>query len=118
MSPPQSESEPNGEPRPRRVLLEPPDTERPASAAPTEPELETESPGGSLSAGHDPYAALRYPGYWFYSLGWVVSVIGSQVQSVAVQWQIFHRVGSAGRGAGDGIRIAGLTPPLSSSGGA
>lgn len=69
-----------------------PDPSRPASATPTEAELETESPGGSRSAGHDPYAALRYPNFWLYSVGWVFSVVGQQVQSVAVGWEISHRL--------------------------
>ena len=76
-----------------------PDPQRPASAAATEGELESQLPGGFASAGHDPYAALRFPGYWLYSIGWMISVIGQQVQSVAVQWQIFHRMGSASSGA-------------------
>jgi MFS family permease len=76
-----------------------PDPLRPASAAPTEQQLESETPGGFASAGHDPYAALRIPQYSLFSLGWMISVIGQQVQSVAVQWQIFQRMGSASRGA-------------------
>lgn len=75
-----------------------PDPQRPASAAPTEKELEREMPGGSSAAGHDPYAALRHPAYCLFSLGWVVSVIGQQVQSVAIQWQMFHRMHSTSSG--------------------
>jgi len=78
---------------------EPPDPSRPASVAPTESQLESEVPGGSQSAAHDPYAALRIRGFWVYCVGWVTSVVGQQVQSVAVQWQVFQRVGSASRGA-------------------
>ncbi|HXE53326.1 MAG TPA: MFS transporter [Tepidisphaeraceae bacterium] len=70
-----------------------PDPERPASAAPTEEQLETQTPGGSKVEGHDPYAALRISGFRLYVIGWVASVIGQQVQSVAVQWQIAQRVG-------------------------
>ena len=76
---------------PKHTLTERPDPDRPATSAPTEQQLECESPGGSGSAGHDPYAALRYPNYWLYSLGWVFSVIGQQVQSVAVGWEVTHR---------------------------
>jgi MFS family permease len=32
-------------------------------------------------------------------LGWVISVIGQQVQSVAVQWQIYQRIGVASNGS-------------------
>lgn len=78
----------------RRPLSERADPDRPASGAPTESLLETETPGGSRSAGHDPYAALRYPSYWLYSIGWVFSVMGQQVQSVAVGWEILHRLGT------------------------
>src|SRR5689334_23071161 len=78
---------------------EPPDPQRPATAAPTEPQLEQETPGGSSAAGHDAYAALRISGYWLYSMGWLFSVIGQQVQSVAVQWQVFQRMPSASSGA-------------------
>jgi MFS family permease len=81
------------------IAPESPDLQRPASAAPSEPLLESETPGGSASAGHDPYAALRFPDYWLFSLGWMISVIGQQVQSVAVQWQIFQRMPSASQGA-------------------
>src|SRR5688572_11037684 len=75
---------------------EPPDTERPASAAPTEGQLEGESPAG-LSArddGHDPYAALRLRDYRAYCLGWVVSVVGRQIQEVAVGYEIYERTNS------------------------
>jgi MFS family permease len=76
-----------------------PDPNRPASATPTQTLLEYETPGGSLSGGHDPYAALRIGGFRLYLLGWVVLAIGQQVQSVAVQWQIFQRMQVASSGA-------------------
>ena len=79
--------------------LEPPDLQRPASATPTEQDLEQQMPGGSDAQGHDPYAALRIRGYWLYSAGWMAAVIGQQVQSVAVGWQIFQRSGSMRDGA-------------------
>ena len=79
-----------------RAELEPPDLDRPASAAPTEAQLEYESPAGAgaYAGGHDPYAALRLPGYRAYAFGWVISVIGHQVQSVAVGWEVYTRTGS------------------------
>jgi MFS family permease len=76
------------------VGYEAPDESRPASAAPTETQLEAESPGGSASAGHDPYAALRYRDYRLFVGGWVASVIGAQIQDVAIGWEIFKRLGS------------------------
>jgi MFS family permease len=74
--------------------MEPPDTERPASAAPTEAQLERESPVGHSRTGHDPYAALRVPDYRAYALGWVVSVVGRQIQEVAATYEIYERTGS------------------------
>ncbi len=66
-----------------------PDATRPASAAPTETQLEAES----VSA-HDPYAALRYRDCRLYMIGWVVAIVGAQVQSVAIGWELFRRTHS------------------------
>src|SRR5688572_21707430 len=93
---------------PVRVELEPPDIERPASSAPTEAQLEAESPGGhdaaaGVAAGvvtaagtarHDPYAALRLRDYRMWSLGWIVSVVGRQIQDVAVGYELYQRTKS------------------------
>ncbi len=65
---------------------EEPDLERPASAALPE----------QSHARHDPYAALRVRDYRFYSAGWVLSVIGQQIQEVAVGWDIFNRASVEG----------------------
>ncbi|HSV13753.1 MAG TPA: MFS transporter [Tepidisphaeraceae bacterium] len=70
---------------------EPPDPERPASAALTEPELEREMPGGHDTGGHDPYAALRVPGYRLYALGTILLFMGQQAQSVAIGWELAVR---------------------------
>jgi MFS family permease len=80
----------------RPAEYEPPDTERPASAAPTEAQLERESPAGASAreAGHDPYAALRNRDYRVYCLGWVTSVMGRQIQEVAVGYEIYERTNS------------------------
>ena len=77
------------------ITLEAQDPERPASAAPTEAQLENESPVGYSREGHDPYAALRSRDYRVYALGWVVSVVGRQIQDVAVTYEIYERTGSA-----------------------
>lgn len=75
---------------------EPPDTDRPASAAPTEAQLEAESPTGvsAREGGHDPYAALRLRDYRMYCFGWVVSVVGRQIQEVAIGYEIYERTSS------------------------
>ncbi|HZN66077.1 MAG TPA: MFS transporter [Tepidisphaeraceae bacterium] len=85
---------------PPRPEYEPPDTQRPASMSPTEGQLEGESPVGArrLEGGreekHDPYAALRLPDYRAYCLGWVISVVGRQIQDVAIGYEIYERTGS------------------------
>lgn len=75
---------------------EAPDTGRPASAAPTEGQLETESPAGvnARDGGHDPYAALRNRDYRTYCVGWVTSVLGRQIQEVAIGYEIYERTNS------------------------
>ena len=45
----------------------------------------------AIGADHDPYAALRLKDFRLYLLGWVLSVIGAQIQEVAVGWVHFHR---------------------------
>lgn len=73
------------------AAYEPPDPERPASAAPPESPPERETPGGGKSPGHDPYAALRVPGYRLYALGTILLFLGQQAQSVAIGWELAMR---------------------------
>jgi MFS family permease len=93
------------------IAFEPQDIERPASSAPTEAQLENESPLGYSHRGHDPYAALRLRDYRVYALGWVISVIGRQIQEVAVTYEIYERTGS--KLALAWIGLAQLIPQLS-----
>jgi MFS family permease len=44
---------------------------------------------------HDAYAALRLPAFRHYALGWFVLVLGQQIQSVAVGWEMLQRTSSA-----------------------
>ena len=74
------------------TAYERPDPERPSSASPTQPELENQTPGGRHAKEHDPYAALRLPAYRLYGAGWLLSVIGQQIQTVAVEWDIYTKV--------------------------
>jgi MFS family permease len=69
-----------------------PDEDRPASATPTEAELERELP--PVPAEHDPYAALRVPAYRFYAASYSLAVIGGQIQLSAVDWELYNRTGS------------------------
>ena len=71
---------------------EDPEIERPASAAPTERELEEEVPGGS-AVRHDPYAALRFRDYQLFSIGGMIATMGTQMQSVAIGWELYERTG-------------------------
>jgi len=43
----------------------------------------------------DPYAAFRNQGYRHFMLGRLVFLIGAQMQTAAVGWQIYQRLGSA-----------------------
>src|SRR5688572_7977361 len=91
---------PNSNDDQRKRAYEDADPERPATAAPTESDLEGESPSvraldhSPPPPGHDPYAALKFPNFILFSLGWMVSVIGHQMQSTALGWEIFDRTGS------------------------
>ena len=44
---------------------------------------------------HDPYAALRVRAFRQYSTGFILSVIGQQLQSVAIGWEVFQRTHQA-----------------------
>jgi MFS family permease len=68
-----------------------PDPERPNSAAPTEAELKQEMPGGSESAGHDPYSALRYSAFRRYIAGVTLSELGQQMRSATIGWEVAIR---------------------------
>jgi MFS family permease len=51
--------------------------------------------GPAAGGGHDPYAALRVAGFRWYLCGWGLSVIGQQLQTVAVGWEVSQRTHSA-----------------------
>ena len=44
---------------------------------------------------HDPYAAFRVREYRLYMLGWLIALVGTRIQSVAVGWEIYERTGQA-----------------------
>ena len=48
-----------------------------------------------MDAGHDPYAALRHPDYRRLLAGSVLAAVGSEMQSVAVGWELYQRTSSA-----------------------
>ena len=43
---------------------------------------------------NDPYAALRHPNFRAYTMGNFIAVLGQQMLSVAVQWEIYERTNS------------------------
>jgi MFS family permease len=47
--------------------------------------------------GHDPYAALRNPGYRYLLVGSVLASLGSEMQSVALGWELYQRTHSAAK---------------------
>src|SRR5262245_17862878 len=48
------------------------------------------SPAGQ-SASHDAYAVIRLPNFRWYWIGNLVSVLGMQMQSVTVGWEVYKR---------------------------
>lgn len=44
---------------------------------------------------HDPYAAMRIPGYRLYWIGNIIALLGMQMQSAAVLWEIHDRTKSS-----------------------
>ena len=44
---------------------------------------------------HDPYAAMRYPDYRYYIIGWLVALMGTRIQTVAIGWEMYQRTGQA-----------------------
>jgi MFS family permease len=77
-----------------------PDPDRPASAEPTEAELEREAPSVAVldysppPPRHDPYAALRYGNFLLFSAGWLFSVVGHHMVSTALGWEVYDRTNS------------------------
>src|SRR6267142_3497245 len=72
-----------------KIAYESPDPDRPATESPTLTVLAHEAHR------HDPYAALRFRDYRFYSIGWLCASIGFQMQSLAIGWEIYKWTGSA-----------------------
>lgn len=44
---------------------------------------------------HDPYAAFRISDYRIYVVGWLVALMGTRIQTVAVTWEMYQRTGQA-----------------------
>jgi MFS family permease len=59
----------------------------------TPPEKHAESPAEKPK--HDPYAALRVPAFRQYTIGNFLSIMGLQMQSAAVGYEVYHRTHEA-----------------------
>jgi hypothetical protein len=44
---------------------------------------------------HDPYAAWRYRNYTLFAIARNLLMLGSQMQSVAIGWELYERTSSA-----------------------
>src|ERR1700748_997707 len=78
----------------KQPAYESPDEERPSSAAPTERQIENERPTvktldySPAPAAHDPYAAFRLRVYQNFIFSFMLATLGTQVMSVAIQWEL------------------------------
>ncbi|MEJ1930298.1 MFS transporter [Nostoc sp. NIES-2111] len=53
------------------------------------------NPQSAEATQHDPFAALRFRDYRLFTLGRVLLSIGSQMQTVAIGWELYERTNSA-----------------------
>jgi len=44
---------------------------------------------------HDPYAAFRFRNYRLFAFGSLITLVGTQIQSVAIAWEMYQRTGDA-----------------------
>lgn len=72
-----------------------PEADRPATNSPTKRDLESQTPGGSDSEGHDPYAAWRFRNFRLYTTGSFSWWMGRQMLGVVIGWQIYDLTNSA-----------------------
>jgi MFS family permease len=77
--------------REQQLAYEPPSPERPASVSPIESALEF----NATHPGHDPYAAWKSRDFKLFAAGWIVSLIGQQMQSTAMSYEIYQRTHTA-----------------------
>jgi MFS family permease len=65
----------------------------PMSESRESPDLAEEPsvPTAESAPHHDPYSALRIRDFRFYMVGWVASVVGSQMLEAAIAWDLYQR---------------------------
>ena len=91
--PSMNESHPGNNPD-DKPAYETPEETRPASAAPTEGQLEKEMPTvkpldySPAEIEHDPYAAFRLRVFWHFIVSFGLATLGTQIMSVALQWEL------------------------------
>jgi MFS family permease len=67
-----------------------------ASMLPNEPPDEQRASAAAFPIkAHDPYAAFRFGGFNFFTIGNLLSIIGRQMLAVAVEWEMYARTHSA-----------------------
>lgn len=44
---------------------------------------------------HNPYEAFRIREFRLYALGWFAALVGTQIQSAAIGWEMYARTGQA-----------------------
>ena len=72
-----------------------PHAPRPAYESPA-PERPTTAVGSLEERGrHDPYGAFRFRNFSFYAAGNLISVIGRQMLTISIEWEIYARTNSA-----------------------
>ena len=47
------------------------------------------------SGKHDPYAAFRFRNFRLFTIGSMITLMGTQIQSVAIGWEMYQRTGDA-----------------------
>ena len=87
-----------------------PDPERASTAAPTEAELDSQTPISPRA--HDPYAAWRHPSYRFYAIGGFLAAFGGQLQATTIGYEITTRAGGDVRQASWLVGLASLVQGL------
>jgi MFS family permease len=78
---------------PPKIAYETPDPQRASSASPTEQQLEEISKKSAPA--HDPYAAWRLGPFRIFIAGFAVTTIASQIQTLAVGYEIYQKTHSA-----------------------
>ncbi len=73
-----------------------PDDQKPAYELPRERRpASAEGTVDQLAPKHDPYGAFRSVNFRFYESGNFISIVGRQMLTIAVEWEVYARTNSA-----------------------